>query len=268
MPKVSVIMGVYNCKNFKLLRDSIDSILNQTFTDFELLICNDGSTNDTLNQLKQIEELDERIRIISYDTNQGLSFALNTCLKEAKGEYIARQDDDDISKPERLRKQVEFLDKNLSYSFVGTCADVYDDNGVWGKYFVPEKPTKYDFYWNSPFMHPTIVIRKRAYDSVHGYRCAKETRRCEDYDLFMRLYAQGFIGANLLESLYYYRIENREDKRRIMKYRVDEAIVRAKGYWKLHMYPKGILYVLKPIAVGLIPKNIFKRIKEKTYSIH
>lgn len=153
-------MGVYNCKNYNLLRKSVESVLQQTYRDFEFIICNDGSTNDTLKELKKIAQLDSRIKIISYDKNCGLNHALNYCLAVSQGKYIARQDDDDISKPERLKKQVQFLDKNPEYVIVGTCADIFDDQGVWGEYTVPEKPQKGDFLWNSPFMHPTTMMRK------------------------------------------------------------------------------------------------------------
>lgn len=160
MPKVSVIMGVYNCKDFTLLRKSVDSILNQTYRDFEFIICDDGSTNGALEELKKIAQSDSRIKIMSYSENRGLNHALNVCLAASKGEYIARQDDDDISKPERLEKQVSFLDRNPEYAIVGACADVFDDKGIWGQYSVPEKPQKKDFLWNSPFMHPTMMMRK------------------------------------------------------------------------------------------------------------
>lgn len=160
MPNVSIIMGVYNCKNYNLLRKSVESILQQTYKDYEFIICNDGSTNNTLEELKKIAQSDSRIKIISYEKNRGLNHALNECLAVSQGKYIARQDDDDVSKPERLKKQVQFLDKNREYAIVGTCADVFDNNGIWGEYTVPEKPQKGDFLWNSPFMHPTTMMRK------------------------------------------------------------------------------------------------------------
>lgn len=266
MPSVSIIMGVYNCKNYKLLDKSIRSILNQTFSDFEFLICNDGSTNDTLEHLKKIELEDSRIKVLSYEKNRGLNYALNTCLKEAKGKYIARQDDDDISKPQRLEKEYRFLENNDKYSIVGTLADVFDDDGIWGKYDNPQKPTKRDFYWNSPFIHPTVMIRKEAYDAVGGYRIAKETRRCEDIDLFMRMYAMGYEGYNIQECLYLYRMVNTPDEKyRPMKYRIDEAIVKYKGYKAMGNLLCGIPYVFKPLIVGMIPQKILYNIKKKMY---
>ena len=120
MPNVSIIMGVYNCKNYNLLRKSVESILQQTYKDYEFIICNDGSTNNTLEELKKIAQSDSRIKIISYEKNRGLNHALNECLAVSQGKYIARQDDDDVSKPERLKKQVQFLDENREYAIVGT----------------------------------------------------------------------------------------------------------------------------------------------------
>lgn len=266
MAKVSIIMGVYNCKNYTLLEKSIASVLCQTYKDFEFIICNDGSTDDTLEHLILYENIDPRIKVISYKQNRGLSYALNQCLKIANGEYIARQDDDDISHPCRLQKEVEFLDKYDEYAIVGTLADVFDDNGVWGEYKNPEKPTKNDFYWNSPFMHPTIMIRKTAYDAVGGYRVATETRRCEDLDMFMRMYAVGLKGYNIQERLYQYRMVNDPSvKYRPMKYRVDEAIVKFKGYRAMGNLMCGLPYVLKPILIGMMPQKLLYHIKKTRY---
>ena len=267
MPKVSINMGVYKCKNFAILRKSVDSILNQTFRDYEFIICDDGSTNDTLKELHDIAQQDDRIRIVSYKKNRGLNHALNRCLSVAIGEYIARQDDDDISKPNRLEKQVEFLNAHPEYSIVGTCADVFDDKGVWGEYIVPEKPQRNDFLWNSPFMHPTTMMRKvELLLGGGGYREVKETRRCEDYDLFMNLYAKGYKGYNIQERLYYYRIvRDEKNKHRPMKYRVDEMIVRFRGYKNMGILLRGLPYVFKPVIIGLIPQNVLKRIKQSRY---
>lgn len=266
MPKVSVIMGVYNCKNFKLLEQSVESIINQSFTDFEFIICNDGSTNNTLDILKKIENKDRRIKIISYEQNRGLSYALNECLKIASGKYIARQDDDDISYKNRLEREYIFLENNNEYDIVGTLADVFDDNGIWGEYKNPERPKKRDFYWNSPFIHPTVMIKKEAFDLVSGYRYCKETRRCEDLDLFMRMYAKGFIGYNIQEKLYLYKMVNDPYvKYRPMKFRIDEAIVKFRGYREMGVFFGGIPYILKPILIGLIPQKILYLIKKTRY---
>lgn len=266
VPKISVIMGVYNCKSEELLHKSVISIINQTYKDWEFIICNDGSTDDTLEKLKKLECLDERIRIISYETNKGLAAALNKCIENATGEFIARQDDDDFSEPTRFEKQLSFLEAHTDFDIIGTTAIVVGDNGKWGEFSVPELPDRNSFFWNSPFLHPSVIIKSDSIKKVSGYRVAKETRRCEDYDLFMRMYAVGCKGYNLQENLYHYRIVIDPNKKyRPMKYRIDEAIVRFKGYKVMGTLLKGIPYVFKPIIIGVIPQKIFKIIREKQY---
>ena len=267
MPKISVIMGVHNCKDKTLLRKSVDSIIHQTFEDWEFLICNDGSTDDTLETLHTIAQLDSRIRVLSYPDNQGLAYALNTCVTEAKGMYFARQDDDDVSLPQRLEKQYAIMEEHPEYAFAGTIADVIDADGtIWGEYLLEEEPVKKSFLWNNPFIHPTVMIRPEALKKAGGYRVAKETRRCEDYDLFMRMYAMGYRGYNLQEKLYQYRIiNNPNQKYRPMKYRLDEAKVRWIGYQKMGMLLIGLPYIFKPILIGLIPKRIFAKIRKRQY---
>ena len=259
-------MGVYNCKRSDLLDKSIRSIIEQTYKDWEFIICNDGSTdNKTLGLLQEYEKVDERIRVISYKRNKGLAHALNECLKESRGKYVARQDDDDVSKPERLQKLYEFAEKHPEYAVIGSIADVTDDTGIWGEYSLEEKPEKTTFYWNSPFAHPTVLMRKEILEKIGGYREAKETWRHEDYDLFMRLYAAGYKGYNIQEKLYEYRIENGSKKYRPMRDRLNEVVVRYKGFMRMGILGRGIPYVVKPVIVGLIPQKVFRIIKRKQY---
>ena len=267
MPKVSVIMGVYN-SNREWLRKSIDSICKQTFSDFEFVICNDASSNETYQWVKERAEQDSRIKLVSNSENQGLAASLNHCLEIAAGELIARQDDDDISELLRLEQQVQFLDQNPEYALVGTNASVIDAQGtVWGQYQCEEIPQKNTFLWSNPFAHPTIVMRADVLRKLNGDRVARETRRCEDYDLFMRLYATGYRGYNLQEDLYQYRILNEKKRYRPMKDRIDEAIVRGKGYRALGLLPQGIPYAVKPLLVGMIPTKLYQKITSKKYQL-
>lgn len=267
MAKISIIMGVYNCKNKALLKKSVESLINQTYTDWELIICNDGSTDDTYEYLLKMKKLDNRISVVGYSKNKGLAYALNYCLKYTKGEYIARQDDDDYSYFNRLEKEIAVLDANKKFSIVGCIADVYDENGIWGKYSLKEKPLITDFLWSNPFNHPTVIFRQSALREIGGYRVSNETRRCEDYDVFMRLYSKGYRGYNIQEKLYKYWIQNdSKSKYRPMKYRIDEAIVRYKGYKAMKILIKGLPYVFKPIIIGLIPQKVFMQIRNKQYS--
>lgn len=267
MPKISVIMGVYNCKNYNSLEKSVKSIINQTYKNWEFIICNDGSTNNTLQMLSYIAALDKRIKIISYKDNRGLASALNYCLQFASGEFIARQDDDeDVSTPDRFEKQLKFLIQNKEYDFVGSNCTVFDNNGIYGKLKVPEKVNKENFLWNSPFAHPTVIFTKKSLQYVKGYRIAEETKRCEDYDLFMRMYAKGLKGYNIQEDLYSYKsIIDKNKKYRPMKDRIDEAIVRYKGFKAMGILLKGIPFIVKPILIGLISVKLFAFIKKSTY---
>lgn len=263
---ISVIMGVYNSKPERL-ELAVGSILNQTYSNFELIICNDCSTNnDTINCLKELQRRDKRIKVINNDINAGLAKSLNNCLKIAKGEYIARMDDDDISHIDRFEKQVYFLNTYQQYDFVGCAIRLFDENGYWGTCVNKEKPQKKDFLFGTPFTHPTIMVRSEAYIKAEGYDVNNYTRRTEDYDLFMRMYALGMKGYNLSEILFDYRMDDSGYKKQKFKYRIDEMIIKYKGFKSLKLFPRGYVYLIKPIISGLIPNGIKKKLYQKRYS--
>lgn len=257
MCKVSVIMGVYQPKK-QLLIKSVQSILRQSFQDFELIIVCDGS-KETLPMLKELEKKDERIKTLYYEQNKGLAYALNCALENAEGEFIARQDDDDISFNSRLEKQLGYLSEHENIHFVCSNAEVYDDGGVYGTAEMPQQPKKQDFLYTCPFLHPTMLIRKQALLAVKGYRCAWYTKKAEDYDLYMRLFARGFVGVNLQERLYLYRFERNGKRKRKLVDRLGEAWVRAKGFCEMKMGIKGFFYTFKPLAAWLVPRRFFEK---------
>lgn len=261
MPTVSIIMGVYNCKSREQLFDSVQSIIEQTFTDWEFIICNDGSTNNTAEMLEEIAKLDDRIKIIGYDKNQGLSYALNTCIAASSGEYIARQDDDDISYTTRLMDQVDFLNRNKEYQIVGCIAETFDHEGDKGIYSVPEIPGVKDFRWICPFIHPTVMMRVGALKVVNCYKVSKDTMRGQDYDLFMRMYGEKFKGYNIQKVLYRYRLVNGGYKKRPLKIRISEAKIRAKGFWKMGIFWSSLPYIFKPVILSFIPLNLLNKIR-------
>lgn len=266
MPKVSVIMGVYNCKSFEVLTRSVESIISQSYKDWEFIICNDGSDDKvTAEYLIKIKNKDNRIKILSYKENHGLAYALNYALKFAQGEYIARMDDDDISHPDRFEKQVSFLEKNKEYSFVGSNANVFNESGIWGILKMPEYPNSKSFLWNIPFIHPTMIFRKKDLLEVRGYSTDEVNRRCEDYTLVMDLYSIGYKGYNFQECLLDYFYENGTHKYRRMKDRLAEAKVRFRGYKKNRILIKGLPFIIKSLLIGLIPQTIFRRIKDFQY---
>jgi glycosyltransferase involved in cell wall biosynthesis len=262
--KVSVIMGVYNTDSREMLYAAIDSILNQTLKEIELIVCDDGSTDGTYELLRDIAKSDSRIILLRNEVNAGLAASLNKCIHVAKGNYIARMDADDISSLDRLDEEYKFLSVHSQFAFVGCNCNLVNSKGIYGKRIYKEKPEKKDFLFNSPFSHPTIMIRKEAIISIKGYRVARETKRMEDYDMFMRLYYNHYQGYNLQKFLYNYREDNMTMKKRKYRFRIDEAIIRYKGFKRLKLLPLGYLYVLKPLIVGMIPQIFLRRLKRDT----
>lgn len=261
--KVSVLMGIYNTRNEKILETSLKSILNQTFSDFELIICDDGSTNDCLMWAKRICNNDNRVKFLKNESNKGLAYTLNKCLEVAEGEYIARMDDDDKSHLDRFKKQVDFLDNNPDIDLVGSNMNLFDDKGIWGERKYKEYPKAEDFLYRVAIAHPTIMCRKKSIKDVGGYRDLKKTLRVEDYDLFMRMFANGSKIYNFQEPIFDYREDGIGSKKKKYKYRLNEAKVRYEGFKALGLLPKGFIYVVKPFIAGVIPQKAIKYFQRK-----
>lgn len=266
MPKISVIMGVYNIGDGSKAKIAIQSILDQSFKDFEFIICDDGSKDDTYNIIKEITKLDKRVLVIKNEKNMGLAYTLNHCLENASGEFIARMDDDDYSYRERLEKQINFLEKNSDIDIVSSAIDIFNGEIITHKQAIRCKyPKKEDFLWGSCFVHPATMFRKDKLIEVGGYRIAKETRRAEDYDLFMRMYANGSKGYSFEESLLRYYVNPIAMKKRKYKFRIDEVVVRFKGFKNMGILIQGLPYILKPLLVGLIPNELILKIQKNKY---
>ncbi|CDH43066.1 glycosyltransferase [Candidatus Contendibacter odensensis] len=201
-PRISVLMSVHNGERF--LREAVDSILNQTYTNFEFIIFDDCSTDSSLAILQSYT--DPRIRIIKNDKNLGLTVSLNKGLSLAQGELIARMDADDISRPSRFEKQVVFLDQHPEVAVVGTWIECIDREGrIFKQIKSPTEPAiirnellRKNFMW-----HPTVTFRKHAAITTGGYQ-NKAGRFAQDYDLWLRLSDNHQI-ANLPEYLLLYR---------------------------------------------------------------
>lgn len=262
-PSVTFIMGVWRCKDKDNLLASVRSVISQTYVDWEFLIVDDGSADGgaTTEAIREAASLDPRIVPLSYEQNRGLGYALDYCLERAQGQYIARQDDDDLSEPNRLAKEVDLLEAHPELSIVGTNAVLFDDVGEWGYLTMPAHPNSRSFLWNSPFIHPSVVMRASALRLVGGYDAGEGTVLYEDYDLFMRMYATGMCGANIQEPLYRYRSDRCTSKPRPMAARVREARVRARDFRALSLGASSIPYIAKPILVGLIPKRLYGAIQ-------
>lgn len=201
-PKVSVIMSVFNATPF--LAESVSSILNQTYKNFEFIIINDGSTDKTSEILSRFS--DPRLKII-HQNNRGFTKSINYCLRLAKGKYIARMDADDISLPERLSRQISFLDSHPDIALCGTYAIAINESGQEiGRYTYP--PVNHSdilrlLFRHNPFIHPSVMFRKKVIDQIGPYN--EKFPVAQDYELWSRLAPQ-FKTANLPEFLLRYRI--------------------------------------------------------------
>ena len=259
---ISVIMGVFRKnKPINHLEESIRSVLEQTAPPLEILICDDGSDIKTKQKLSELAAADDRIKLLREGRQSSLAHKLNLCLSYASGEWIARQDDDDISDRFRFQKELQFLESNPGFSFVGCNTVLFDEKGIYGKRYFPERPQIKDFFFRQPYLHPTLMFRRSCLDVVDGYHDAPHTELCEDYDLLLRLASAGFVGANLDELLYCYRV-SRKLSRRKMKYRLNECATRFLRFRDLNLLPQAIPYVIKPILVGLLPTCILNKIKQ------
>lgn len=186
-PLVSVLMPVYNGE--KYLREAIDSILAQTFADFEFIIIDDGSTDHTAKILAEIG--DNRIRRITHDLNLGLIKSLNEGIALSRGEYVARMDADDISYPARFEKQVKYLDANTECGLVGSWSETIDMKGlVRREYHPPTDDETIQAYLlhDSCFTHSAVMMRRKLLVEAGGYN--QSALHVEDYDLWVRLSRQ------------------------------------------------------------------------------
>ncbi len=263
-PLVSIIMGIYNCGEY--LSESLNSIISQTYDNWELIMCDDGSTDNTFEiALKYKKRLGNKIVLLKNDKNMGLNYTLNKCLSNAKGEYIARQDGDDISVADRLKSEVEFLNSHAEYAMVSSDMIFFDSNGEWGMSNQKEIPENIDFMNGTPFCHAPCMIRKSVFDSLGGYSVDKKLLRVEDYHLWMKLYSKGYKGYNIKKPLYKMRNDENAVKRRNWNNRINEFYVRKLIFYNLNIPLKYKYKIYIPLIKGLIPNNLYKYLYKKKY---
>ena len=253
--KVSVIMGIYNCAS--TLSDAIESLLAQTFSDWELIMCDDCSLDNTASLAHTYEDRYDNILLISNDQNMGLAATLNHCLKYADSEYIARMDGDDISMPDRFEKEVAYLDNHPEYALVSCEMIHFDETGEWGISRYVEKPEKKDFLIKSPFCHAGSMMRRKHLNEVGNYTVSELLRRGQDYWLWHKFYCAGYKGYNLQEPLYKMRDGQDAAKRRTFKSAMTEMKAEYKIFKNLGIPWYYRLRALRSPIVTLIPKPIY-----------
>jgi glycosyltransferase involved in cell wall biosynthesis len=245
--KVSVIMPVYN--GALTVRLAIESIINQTYKDWELIVVDDCSNDSTPLILKEMAELDERIVIYRNSSNLGIAASLNVALGRSTHELIARMDADDYSLPNRFAAQVSFLESHLAVDILGTAIELVDNKGE--SLGCERRPERHEdiialIYKEIPVFHPTVMMRKSFIRSVGGYD-ARRRSKADDLELWLRVYRK-FRFHNLQEVHLRYCIPG--------KFRLSELAERTRvlvsAAWRNHENIVRWFYVGRYIIGGVI----------------
>lgn len=243
-PAVSVVLPVYNAEMY--VGEAIKSILGQTFSDLELIVINDGSTDNSLDILQEFSGKDSRIKLVSRE-NQGLVATLNEGIRIADGRWIARMDADDISLPNRLERQVTWLERK-GIDICGSWVECFGERSTIWRYPISHEGCEAQLLFDVPFAHPTVVaraevFRKLAYDK--RYVCA------QDYDLWQRAWVAGFKLGNVPEPLLRYRMHTGQvsAKDKVQRKLAQETRCR---HWRAmvpdHVLSQGVCEVISVMA--------------------
>lgn len=261
-PLVSILMPAYNTE--KYISEAIESVLKQTYTNWELIICDDCSTDNLYEIALNYSEQDSRIKVIKNSKNMRQAFSRNHAFKISQGTYIAILDSDDRIDEKRLEEQINFLQKNPSFAFVGTNASMFnDEKNIFGYISKKQFPTPLDVIRNKGFVYGTIVVRRRAFEDVGGYTVSDITKTSEDYDFVCKLYSLNYKGANINNYLYEYRVIEAY-KRRVYQCYIDEFKVGMShirnGWLSLNGVPLiYAFFICLPLLKGLIPQSIIQQ---------
>lgn len=261
MYRITVIMGIYNCA--ATLIEALQSLEAQTYKNFKVVLCDDGSKDNTYEVAKAYADKHDNIVLIRNVRNMGLNATLNHCLEYADTEYVARMDGDDRSLPNRFEKEIEWLDAHPEYAIVSGPMNYFDENGIFrtGKGRGEVKPL--DFVIGTPFCHAPCMVRREAYEAVGGYSVDKRLLRVEDYHLWFKMYAAGYKGYNLNFPIYEMRDDRNAIRRRTWGNRFNEMYVRSRGYRMIRLPFYYQIYALRPILVGLLPQWLYKLLHKR-----
>lgn len=248
-------MGIYNC--VATLAEALDSLYAQTFQSFEIILCDDGSTDDTYAVAKRYADAHDNIVLVRNEKNMGLNYTLNHCLEYADTEYCARMDGDDISLPTRFEEEIKFLDHHPEYAIVTTPMIHFDEKGIYRENRGAKEPKLTDFPKSTPFCHAPCMVRTEAYRAVGGYTVDDKLLREEDYHLWIKMYVKGFRGYTLEEPLYMMRDDRNAARRRNFKARKNEAYVKHLAVKMLGLPFYYNIYCLEPLIKGIMPNWLF-----------
>lgn len=250
-PLISVVMPVYNGERTVL--SSINSILSQTYSNIELIVIDDISTDKTIDILKSIK--DPRVRVLSHPVRSGVGAIRRFGTSYAKGEYVAIQDADDISFPDRLESQLAYMQEK-SLALCGAWAYMVNPNGERREFrhpFEPEDVRKRIICTNC-FVHSTVMFSRAVYEAVGGYNPSPRLSYVEDYDLWLRIVAK-YPAGNLPKFLAEYSAP-KDNLKYIWREQTRTAYVRARAVFK-YGYPfYDLIFALTPLFFAFIPKRV------------
>jgi len=268
MPEVSIILPTYN--GVIRIEKAISSILAQSFSNFELIVIDDGSNDGTDQIIKKLSNEDKRIVYLRNEINLGIQKSLNRGLKEAKGKYIARIDDDDewLDK-DKLKKQVEFLEANPDYVLVGTGAVVVDENGKeLLRYLLPETDSELrkKILSKNCFVHSSVVFRKDTVLVLGGYDESQAVRHVEDYDLWLKLGTKGkFANLPIYAVRFTLRRGNISSKNKIEQFKKDIFLIKKYRNYYPNYFWALVQGYLRLILYGLFLNLPLRAFKDKIF---
>lgn len=254
-------MGIYNCAS--TLAEALDSLLAQTYQGFKVIMCDDGSTDRTVEVAQSyVSKYPEKFILIRNEKNLKLAATLNHCLEYVDTEFTARMDGDDISLPHRFEKEIEFLDGHPEYGIVSCPMIYFDEQGDFRIGKASGEVTKEHFKYGTPFCHAPVMVRTGVYKAVDGYTSNKYTERMEDYYLWFKMYKRGFKGYNLSIPLYKMR-DDREARNRRVKFRnrwygLITDIKVARGLKLKHPIVYPVFHFVIGTIAQLLPYNSYK----------
>lgn len=254
-------MGIYNCAS--TLVEALDSLYGQTYTGFKIILCDDGSSDNTYQVAANYASNHDNIILIKNEKNMGLNYTLNKCLELADTEYVARMDGDDISLPQRFEKEINFLDEHPEFAVVSGPMIYFDEKGEYRTGKGQGEVFKEHFIHGTPICHAPCMARTAAFKAVGGYSVDDKLLRVEDYHLWFKLFAAGYKLFMLNEPIYKMRDDRNAKSRRTWKNRRNEAYVKHTGFKMIRLPWYYQVYALRPMLIHLMPSFIYKYFHHK-----
>lgn len=252
-----MLMGIYNCA--PTLAEALDSLVAQTYQGFKVVLCDDGSTDNTVEVAQQyVDRYPDQFMLIRNERNMKLAATLNHCLEYVDTEYVARMDGDDISVPTRFEEEIRFLDAHPEYALVSCPMIYFDENGEYRVGKASGEPPLSAFN-GSPFCHAPVMMRYEALKEIGFYTAEPRVERIEDYYLWHKFYRDGYKGYNLPTPLYKMRNDRDAYSRRKIKDRWRTYLITIEVKKTLGLpspYLSGIPGLMKALVPGFVARYV------------